>query len=69
MLMRWQIILYLTQKKVSKVFVTGFGIISSIGNNVNENIAQLRKGETGIKKSTYFSNSDPRYTQYDRPFF
>ena len=54
--MKWQIILYLTQKKVSKVFVTGFGIISSIGNNTNENIAKLRKGETGIKQAAYLDS-------------
>lgn len=33
---------------MKRVFVTGIGIISSIGNNVDENLAHLRSGKTGI---------------------
>ncbi len=34
-----------------RVFITGMGIISAIGNNVSENRARLMRGETGIHKA------------------
>ncbi|UXP32539.1 beta-ketoacyl-[acyl-carrier-protein] synthase family protein [Reichenbachiella agarivorans] len=42
---------------MTKVYVTGMGIISAIGNNVAENRANLIKGQTGLSKnSQYFSS-------------
>lgn len=37
------------------VFITGLGAISAIGNTVEENIATLQKGETGIGRISYLS--------------
>lgn len=34
-----------------RVFITGIGIISAIGDNAAENRARLKRGETGIRKS------------------
>ena len=33
---------------MKKVFVTGMGVISAIGNNTTENLDHLRSGKTGI---------------------
>jgi len=40
----------------SKVFITGIGIISAIGNNVEETLSSLQKGESGIGKLDNFSS-------------
>jgi 3-oxoacyl-(acyl-carrier-protein) synthase len=42
---------------MSKVYVTGKGIISSLGLNVEENLAALRAGKSGIRKAKYFRSS------------
>ncbi len=39
-----------------RVFVTGYGIVSAIGNNVEENLNSLRAGKTGIKKANHFQS-------------
>lgn len=39
---------------MSKVFITGIGTISSLGLNVQQNLAALRAGKTGIGKSKHF---------------
>ena len=39
---------------MSRVFVTGIGIISSIGLNAEENLSSLRSGKNGIRKAKYF---------------
>ncbi|MFC1732896.1 beta-ketoacyl-[acyl-carrier-protein] synthase family protein [candidate division KSB1 bacterium] len=39
-----------------KVFVTGIGLISPIGLNVNENQKNLRSGELGIGKTQFFES-------------
>lgn len=41
---------------MSKVFITGIGTISSLGLNVEQNLASLRAGKTGIGKSKYFQS-------------
>ena len=41
-----------------RIFVTGIGITSAIGNNVAENLNSLRAGKTGIGKANFF---DSRY--------
>ncbi|MDD3876206.1 MAG: beta-ketoacyl-[acyl-carrier-protein] synthase family protein [Bacteroidales bacterium] len=38
------------------VFVTGMGLVSALGSNVNENLKGLRSGQTGIKKSRFFAS-------------
>ncbi len=38
---------------MSRIFVTGFGIISAIGNNVRENRLALQSGHCGIQKAAY----------------
>jgi 3-oxoacyl-(acyl-carrier-protein) synthase len=38
---------------MKKVFVTGMGVISAIGNNTSENLSQLREGKTGISKARF----------------
>ena len=40
-----------------KVFVTGMGVISAIGNNVAKNLSHLRKGKTGIAKAKYVNSN------------
>lgn len=45
---------------MSKVFVTGVGIISSLGHHVQENLASLRAGKSGICKTSYFQS---KYTE------
>lgn len=42
---------------MTKVFVTGMGIISSIGKNVMENRLSLQQGRSGIAKAQYFESS------------
>lgn len=42
---------------MTKVFVTGMGIISSIGRNVMENHLSLQQGRSGIGKANYFESS------------
>ena len=56
--MKCQAILLLIQiaKTMNKVFVTGVGIISAIGNNLHENRNQLQKGEGGIRKAVYLDS-------------
>ncbi len=43
-----------------RVFVTGFGTVSAIGEKVEENLSNLRKGQTGIDKAHYL---DSRYAE------
>lgn len=43
-----------------RVFITGMGIISSIGNNVAESRDSLKRGHTGIKKAQYLES---KYTE------
>jgi 3-oxoacyl-(acyl-carrier-protein) synthase len=38
------------------VFVTGFGIISAIGNNVSENLTSLIDNKSGIEKAKFFES-------------
>ena len=45
---------------MEKVFVTGMGIISSLGNGVDTNLSQLRKGQSGIGKAKHFNS---KYTE------
>ena len=45
---------------MQKVFVTGMGVISAIGNNTNENLSSLRNGRTGIAKAKYVNS---KFTQ------
>ena len=40
----------------SKIVVTGIGIISAIGNNKEENLEQLRRAKTGIKKANFVNS-------------
>lgn len=41
---------------MTKVLVTGMGVISAIGNNVAENHASLREGRSGIGKVAWFES-------------
>jgi 3-oxoacyl-(acyl-carrier-protein) synthase len=45
---------------MSKVYVTGLGIISAIGRNYEENLFHLRQSKTGIGKATHFTS---KYTE------
>ena len=45
---------------MGKVFITGIGAISSLGLNVQENLAALRAGRTGIGKAKHFQS---KYTE------
>ena len=42
---------------MKRVFVTGMGVISAIGNNTAENLDHLRKGKTGIGKAKYVQSN------------
>lgn len=42
-----------------KVFVTGMGCITSLGDNCKELLTSLREGKTGIGESVYFNNLAP----------
>jgi 3-oxoacyl-(acyl-carrier-protein) synthase len=42
---------------MSRVYITGKGIISSLGLNVEENLAALREGKSGIGKANYFRSN------------
>lgn len=42
---------------MKKVFITGIGAISSIGNSIAENHSSLKKGITGIGKATHFRSN------------
>lgn len=42
---------------MKKVFVTGMGVISAIGNNTAENLTHLRKGKTGITRAKYVQSN------------
>ncbi len=39
--------------KKEKIFITGMGVVSSIGNNVSETLASLLNEKTGLKKKSY----------------
>lgn len=39
---------------MEKVFVTGMGLISALGNDVEANLTQLKSGKTGIGKAKHF---------------
>lgn len=41
---------------MTRVVVTGIGVISAIGNNTSENRASLRKGKTGIGKAQFLNS-------------
>lgn len=41
---------------MKKVYVTGIGIITAIGQNFDENLKSLRSSQTGIKKSHFFNS-------------
>lgn len=41
---------------MEKVFVTGMGVISAIGNDVASNLSQLKAAKTGIGKAEHFSS-------------
>ena len=41
---------------MSKVVVTGIGVVSAIGNDVASNLAQLKRCESGIGKAQHFSS-------------
>ena len=41
---------------MNNVFITGLGIISSLGKNVSENLINLQSGDSGIKKSLFFES-------------
>lgn len=45
---------------MTRVVVTGMGIISAIGNDLNENFNSLSQGRSGIDKAVYFESA---YTQ------
>jgi 3-oxoacyl-(acyl-carrier-protein) synthase len=45
---------------MKRVFVTGIGIISSIGNNIEENLIHLKSGKTGIARAKF---SDSVYSK------
>ena len=42
---------------MKKVFVTGMGVISAIGNNTTENLDHLRSGKTGIGPAKYVKSN------------
>ena len=42
------------------VLITGMGVVSAIGNNVDENHRRLRAGKTGLKKSRFLES---KYTE------
>ena len=42
---------------MKKVFITGMGIISAIGNNTSENLTNLQNGKTGIGKAKYVKSN------------
>jgi len=42
---------------MGKVVVTGMGIISAIGNDLNENFNSLHEGKSGIGKAIYFESA------------
>jgi len=41
---------------MNRVFVTGMGVISSIGKDLNKNLESLRNGNSGIDKPKYFQS-------------
>jgi 3-oxoacyl-[acyl-carrier-protein] synthase I len=45
---------------MEKVFVTGLGIISAIGNDVESNLAQLQQAQSGISRAKHFNS---KYTE------
>lgn len=45
---------------MEKVFVTGMGVISALGNNIESNLFQLKNAKTGIGKARHFSS---KYTE------
>ncbi len=40
-----------------RVLVTGFGVVSAIGNNVEENLSSLKNSKTGIGKSQFLDSA------------
>ena len=42
---------------MSKVFVTGMGVISAIGNNSAENLKNLRDGKSGVGPAKYLKSN------------
>ena len=42
---------------MKKVFITGMGVISAIGNNISENLTNLQNGKTGIGKAKYVKSN------------
>lgn len=41
---------------MNKVYVTGLGVVSAIGNNIAENLASLKAGKTGIARAKHFQS-------------
>lgn len=41
---------------MTRVFVTGIGIVSALGLNAKQNVSALRSGKTGIKKARHFQS-------------
>lgn len=41
---------------MAAIVVTGIGVISSLGNNVQENFSALKSGDTGIGKAMYVNS-------------
>jgi 3-oxoacyl-(acyl-carrier-protein) synthase len=42
---------------MTKVFITGMGVISSIGMDIKKNLESLRNGNSGINKPKFFQQS------------
>ncbi|EGN58258.1 beta-ACP synthase [Hallella multisaccharivorax DSM 17128] len=40
------------------VYITGLGVVSAIGNNVQENLQSLREGRSGVAMPVYFKTTD-----------
>jgi 3-oxoacyl-[acyl-carrier-protein] synthase II len=47
-------------KEKQRVLITGFGIVSPIGNGADENLAGLRTGRDGVSQVTAFDVSKTR---------
>lgn len=49
---------------MGRVFVTGAGLVSSIGNSVSENLESLRNGECGIRKAKFLNTRYAEVLQF-----
>lgn len=57
----------MTDLKLNRVVVTGMGIISCIGNNVNEVLDSLKAGKSGITKSDEYAEMGFRSQVFGKP--